>query len=282
MRRLTEPTLVVRGTTGRPDELRSWPRAAVAEPPRRAASRAEPVTIACRARPRTGSWRRRAGGHRRARPGPATPITADGRSGHRRARRPAQRSRAAQRPRRPRRAPADRWRGPTTLLGRPAPIVRRIRASVDGGPRRPALELRARSRSATPARSRHHRERPHRRRRLRPLSQARRGSGTRSTRARWRACSARARRTSTACIEGRVGRRLVAHRGSRCAGGAVRGAVGLSGRAIRPIDNPKLHVHLISDPNRALRVALRGIATAQPNQPRLPTSRKFVPARPLD
>jgi hypothetical protein len=31
----------------------------------------------------------------------------------------------------------------TTLRGRPAPIVRRIRASVDGGPRRPALELRA-------------------------------------------------------------------------------------------------------------------------------------------
>jgi S1-C subfamily serine protease len=33
--------------------------------------------------------------------------------------------------------------GETTVLGRPAPIVRRIRASVDGGPRRPALELRA-------------------------------------------------------------------------------------------------------------------------------------------
>ena len=31
----------------------------------------------------------------------------------------------------------------TSLLGRPAPIVRRIRASVDGGPRRAALELRA-------------------------------------------------------------------------------------------------------------------------------------------
>ena len=31
----------------------------------------------------------------------------------------------------------------TSVLGRPAPIVRRIRASVDGGPRRPALELRA-------------------------------------------------------------------------------------------------------------------------------------------
>jgi hypothetical protein len=31
----------------------------------------------------------------------------------------------------------------TTLLGRPAPIVRHIRASVDGGPRRQALELRA-------------------------------------------------------------------------------------------------------------------------------------------
>jgi hypothetical protein len=31
----------------------------------------------------------------------------------------------------------------TSLLGRPAPVVRRIRASVDGGPRRPALELRA-------------------------------------------------------------------------------------------------------------------------------------------
>jgi hypothetical protein len=30
----------------------------------------------------------------------------------------------------------------TALLGRPAPVVRRIRASVDGGPRRPALELR--------------------------------------------------------------------------------------------------------------------------------------------
>ena len=31
----------------------------------------------------------------------------------------------------------------TTVLGRSAPIARRIRASVDGGPRRPALELRA-------------------------------------------------------------------------------------------------------------------------------------------
>lgn len=31
----------------------------------------------------------------------------------------------------------------TSLLGRPAPIARRIRASVDGGPRRAALELRA-------------------------------------------------------------------------------------------------------------------------------------------
>jgi hypothetical protein len=31
----------------------------------------------------------------------------------------------------------------TTVLGRPAPIVRRIRASVDRGPRRAALELRA-------------------------------------------------------------------------------------------------------------------------------------------
>ena len=29
------------------------------------------------------------------------------------------------------------------LLGRPAPVVRHIRASVDGGPRRPALEIRA-------------------------------------------------------------------------------------------------------------------------------------------
>ena len=34
----------------------------------------------------------------------------------------------------------------TTVLGRPAPVVRRIRASVDGGPRRAALELRARGR----------------------------------------------------------------------------------------------------------------------------------------
>ena len=33
--------------------------------------------------------------------------------------------------------------GDTRLLGRPAPIVRRIRASVDGGPRRPAFEIRA-------------------------------------------------------------------------------------------------------------------------------------------
>lgn len=33
--------------------------------------------------------------------------------------------------------------GDTSLLGRPAPVVRRIRASVDGGPRRPALEIRA-------------------------------------------------------------------------------------------------------------------------------------------
>ena len=31
----------------------------------------------------------------------------------------------------------------TTLLGRSAPVIRHIRASVDGGPRRPALELRA-------------------------------------------------------------------------------------------------------------------------------------------
>ena len=31
----------------------------------------------------------------------------------------------------------------TTVLGRPAPVVRHIRASVDGGPRRAALELRA-------------------------------------------------------------------------------------------------------------------------------------------
>jgi hypothetical protein len=33
--------------------------------------------------------------------------------------------------------------GETRLLGRPAPVVRRIRASVDGGPRLPALEIRA-------------------------------------------------------------------------------------------------------------------------------------------
>jgi S1-C subfamily serine protease len=33
--------------------------------------------------------------------------------------------------------------GDTTLLGRPAPVIRHIRASVDGGPRRPALEIRA-------------------------------------------------------------------------------------------------------------------------------------------
>jgi hypothetical protein len=33
--------------------------------------------------------------------------------------------------------------GDVRLLGRPAPIVRRLRASVDGGPRRPALEIRA-------------------------------------------------------------------------------------------------------------------------------------------
>jgi hypothetical protein len=33
--------------------------------------------------------------------------------------------------------------GDTRLLGRPAPIVRRIRASVDGGPRRPAFEIHA-------------------------------------------------------------------------------------------------------------------------------------------
>jgi hypothetical protein len=33
--------------------------------------------------------------------------------------------------------------GDTRVLGRSAPIVRRIRASVDGGPRRAALELRA-------------------------------------------------------------------------------------------------------------------------------------------
>jgi S1-C subfamily serine protease len=33
--------------------------------------------------------------------------------------------------------------GPTTLLGRPAPVVRRISARLDGGIRRPALELRA-------------------------------------------------------------------------------------------------------------------------------------------
>jgi S1-C subfamily serine protease len=33
--------------------------------------------------------------------------------------------------------------GDTSLLGRPAPVVRHIRASVDGGPRRSALEVRA-------------------------------------------------------------------------------------------------------------------------------------------
>jgi hypothetical protein len=33
--------------------------------------------------------------------------------------------------------------GDTSLGGRPAPVVRRIRASVDGGPPRPALEIRA-------------------------------------------------------------------------------------------------------------------------------------------
>ena len=33
--------------------------------------------------------------------------------------------------------------GDLTLLGRPATVVRHIRASVDGGPRRPALEIRA-------------------------------------------------------------------------------------------------------------------------------------------
>ncbi len=33
--------------------------------------------------------------------------------------------------------------GPTTLLGRPAPVVRRIGARLDGGPPRPALEVRA-------------------------------------------------------------------------------------------------------------------------------------------
>ena len=43
------------------------------------------------------------------------------------------------------RGPAPRLGGSdaTTVLGRPAPIVRGIRASVDGGPRRAALELRA-------------------------------------------------------------------------------------------------------------------------------------------
>jgi S1-C subfamily serine protease len=41
------------------------------------------------------------------------------------------------------RGPAPHFGGSdaTTVLGRPAPIVRHIRASVDGGPRRPALEL---------------------------------------------------------------------------------------------------------------------------------------------
>jgi hypothetical protein len=33
--------------------------------------------------------------------------------------------------------------GDTTLLGRPAPVVRQIDASVDGGPKRRALEIRA-------------------------------------------------------------------------------------------------------------------------------------------
>lgn len=33
--------------------------------------------------------------------------------------------------------------GEVRVRGRPAPIVRRIRASVDGGPRRPAFEIRA-------------------------------------------------------------------------------------------------------------------------------------------
>jgi hypothetical protein len=33
--------------------------------------------------------------------------------------------------------------GDTSLLGRPAPVIRRVNASVDGGPRRPALEIRA-------------------------------------------------------------------------------------------------------------------------------------------
>jgi hypothetical protein len=33
--------------------------------------------------------------------------------------------------------------GETSLLGRPAPVVRHIRARVDGGPRRPAVEVRA-------------------------------------------------------------------------------------------------------------------------------------------
>jgi hypothetical protein len=33
--------------------------------------------------------------------------------------------------------------GDTRLLGRPAPVVRHIRARVDGGPARPALEVRA-------------------------------------------------------------------------------------------------------------------------------------------
>ena len=44
----------------------------------------------------------------------------------------------------PRRAAARSVGGDgTTVLGRPAPIVRRISASVDGGPRLAALELRA-------------------------------------------------------------------------------------------------------------------------------------------
>jgi hypothetical protein len=33
--------------------------------------------------------------------------------------------------------------GDTSLLGRPAPVVRRIKARLDGGPPRPALEIRA-------------------------------------------------------------------------------------------------------------------------------------------
>ena len=72
------------------------------------------------------------------------PVLVDGRRATVVRHRPRERPRTAARSRRRGRGAAARRRRRHGLLGRPATVLRHVNASVDGGPRRPALVLRAR------------------------------------------------------------------------------------------------------------------------------------------